>query len=65
MFVGREAELNDLNPNSALSGKAKELIGLAVAAQVPCQYCIYAHTESHAIQSPVGLAESPAGVWRL
>ncbi len=33
-----------LNPKSALSGKEKELIGLAVAAQVPCSYCIYFHT---------------------
>jgi AhpD family alkylhydroperoxidase len=34
-----------LNPNTALSGEVKELIGLAVAAQVPCTYCVYAHTE--------------------
>ena len=33
-----------LNPGTQLSGKAKELIGLAVAAQIPCQYCIYFHT---------------------
>jgi AhpD family alkylhydroperoxidase len=33
-----------LNPNTALSGKTKELIGLGVAAQIPCRYCIYAHT---------------------
>ena len=33
-----------LNPNTRLSGKMKELIGLAVAAQIPCQYCIYFHT---------------------
>jgi AhpD family alkylhydroperoxidase len=33
-----------LNPNTKLSGKMKELIGLAVAAQIPCQYCIYFHT---------------------
>jgi AhpD family alkylhydroperoxidase len=33
-----------LNPNTALSGKMKELIGLAVAAQVPCAYCVYFHT---------------------
>lgn len=33
-----------LNPGTALSGETKELIGLAVAAQVPCQYCVYAHT---------------------
>ena len=34
-----------LNPSTALPGKAKELIGLAVAAQIPCHYCIIAHTE--------------------
>lgn len=33
-----------LNPKTALTGKTKELIGLAVAAQVPCHYCIYFHT---------------------
>jgi AhpD family alkylhydroperoxidase len=35
-----------LNPNTALSGKEKELIGLAVAAQIPCSYCIYFHSEA-------------------
>jgi AhpD family alkylhydroperoxidase len=34
-----------MNPNSALSGKSKELIGLGVAGQVPCRYCSYAHSE--------------------
>jgi AhpD family alkylhydroperoxidase len=33
-----------LNPNTKLNGKTKELLGLAVAAQIPCQYCIYFHT---------------------
>ena len=33
-----------LNPKTALSGKMKELIGLAVASQIPCTYCIYFHT---------------------
>ena len=33
-----------LNPDTKLSGKVKELIGLAVAAQIPCTYCIYFHT---------------------
>jgi AhpD family alkylhydroperoxidase len=33
------------NPNGALDGKTKELIGLAVAAQIPCAYCVYAHTQ--------------------
>lgn len=35
-----------LNPDTALSGLEKELIGLAVAAQIPCTYCIYFHTEA-------------------
>lgn len=35
-----------LNPSTALPSKVKELIGLAVASQVPCTYCIYAHTEA-------------------
>ena len=34
-----------VNPATALSGKHKELVGLAVAAQVPCKFCIVAHTE--------------------
>jgi AhpD family alkylhydroperoxidase len=33
-----------LNPATKLDGKTKELLGLAVAAQIPCQYCIYFHT---------------------
>jgi AhpD family alkylhydroperoxidase len=34
-----------MNPNTVLRGKTKELIGLAVASQVPCRFCIIAHTE--------------------
>ncbi len=30
---------------SSLDLKTFELIGLAVAAQIPCQYCVYAHTK--------------------
>lgn len=33
-----------LNPNSKLDAKTKQLIALAVAAQVPCSYCTYGHT---------------------
>lgn len=36
----------ELNPETALSGKVKQLIAVAVAAQVPCSYCIYADTRS-------------------
>jgi len=35
----RDLELSD---KTALSPKVKELISLAVAAQIPCQYCIWA-----------------------
>lgn len=31
--------------NTALNPKLKQLIGLAVSAQVPCTYCVYFHTE--------------------
>jgi AhpD family alkylhydroperoxidase len=31
---------------TALDGKTKELIGLAVAASIPCDYCILFHTEA-------------------
>ena len=33
-----------LNSKTSLNVKTKELIGLAVAAQIPCQYCVYFHT---------------------
>ena len=33
-----------LNPKTKLNGKTKELLGLAVSAQIPCQYCVYFHT---------------------
>jgi AhpD family alkylhydroperoxidase len=45
-IAGAWAEMKtfQLNPGTQLDGKTKELIGLAVAAQIPCQYCIYFHT---------------------
>ncbi|HMI93532.1 MAG TPA: carboxymuconolactone decarboxylase family protein, partial [Polyangiales bacterium] len=43
--VWEEMKGLQLNPKTALPGRTKELIGLGVAAQVPCQYCILAHTE--------------------
>lgn len=39
-----------LNPNSAIPGKYKELIGLAVSAQIPCKYCVYFHSKFAALQ---------------
>ena len=34
-----------MNPTGALDGKTKQLIALGVAAQIPCAYCVYAHTK--------------------
>jgi AhpD family alkylhydroperoxidase len=36
----------ELSSSTVLPGRVKELIGLAVAAQIPCAYCIYFHTEA-------------------
>lgn len=33
------------NPNAAIPVKYRELMRLAVASQIPCNYCIYFHTE--------------------
>jgi AhpD family alkylhydroperoxidase len=35
-----------LAPNTALPPRYKELIGLAVAAQIPCRYCVYFHAQA-------------------
>jgi AhpD family alkylhydroperoxidase len=43
--VWEEMKTLQMNPNTALPGRTKELIGLAVAAQIPCHYCIVGHTE--------------------
>jgi AhpD family alkylhydroperoxidase len=40
----------DLNPKTALPGKTKSLISLAVAAQVPCRYCVVADSEFAKLQ---------------
>ena len=45
---GAWAEFRDfqMGQATALNGKVKELIGLAVSAQVPCTYCVYFHTRA-------------------
>jgi AhpD family alkylhydroperoxidase len=57
-----------LNPNSALDGKTKELLGLAVSAQIPCSYCIYFHTaaaRAHgATDAEIGEAVAMAAIVR-
>ena len=46
-LAGAWTEMRDveMNPSSAIPGKYKSLIGLAVAAQIPCKFCIIADTE--------------------
>lgn len=41
-----DMKMLQLSPDTALSGKEKELIGLAVSAQIPCKYCTLFHTEA-------------------
>lgn len=41
-YVGAYAKLKT-GEGVALDPKTQELIGLAVAAQIPCEYCVYAH----------------------
>jgi len=36
----------ELNEPGSIDKKNRELIGLAVASQIPCSYCIYYHTAS-------------------
>lgn len=45
-----EMKAVQMNPNTQIPGKYKELIGLAVAAQVPCKYCVYFHKKFAALQ---------------
>ena len=40
-----DEQLAVMNPTGALDGKTKHLIGLAVAAKIPCEYCVYGHTK--------------------
>lgn len=53
-----------MSTDTKLDNKTKELIGVAVAAQVPCEYCVLFHTEAarmngaseQEIQEAVGMA---------
>jgi AhpD family alkylhydroperoxidase len=33
-------------PDRHLDAKSKELVALGVAAQIPCEYCVYYHTKA-------------------
>lgn len=63
-----EMKTLQMSPSTALPGKLKELIGLAVSAQVPCKYCTYAHSEfaklSGASEAELGEAVTMAALAR-
>ena len=46
-IAGAWAEVRDIqfSDKTALNAKTKALIGLAVAAQIPCMYCVYEDTQ--------------------
>src|SRR5581483_4223933 len=66
--VWDEMKTLQMNPGTALPGRTKELIGLAVAAQVPCRYCIIGHTEfarlNGASDTEIGEAVGMAAITR-
>src|SRR5262249_15022648 len=70
MLPGLWDELKTLqmNPRTELTGKTNELIGLGVAAQTRCRYCIVAHTElaklNGASEAEIGEAVAMAALVR-
>jgi AhpD family alkylhydroperoxidase len=58
----------EINPKTALPGKTKSLISLAVAAQIPCRYCVIADTQfaklEGATDQEIAEAVTMAGVAR-
>jgi len=59
----------ELSTDTALDAKTKALISLAVAAQIPCQYCIWADTQTlkqlGATDEEIGEAVSMAALTRF
>lgn len=43
--VWKEMKGLEMNPKTDIPAKYRELLSLAVASQVPCQYCVYYHTQ--------------------
>src|SRR3569623_1651979 len=58
----------EVNPNTALDAKTKALISLAVASQIPCQYCIWSDTmgakQAGATEQEIAEAVAMAGLRR-
>ena len=58
-----------LGPKTAIPPKYQSLIGLAVAAQIPCEYCVYATTtnakKAGATEAEIRQAVAIAGMIRM
>lgn len=63
-----EEKMLEFSDSTALSPKVKALISLAVAAQIPCEYCIWSDTMSAkragASDEEIGEAVAMAGLTR-
>lgn len=46
VMAANEERMAVMDPNGALDAKTKHLIALGVAAQIPCDYCVYYHTRA-------------------
>lgn len=66
--VWEEMKTLQMNPGTALNGRTKELVGLGVSAQIPCRYCIVAHTDfaklNGASEAEIGEAIAMAAITR-
>jgi AhpD family alkylhydroperoxidase len=64
----QEMKTLQVSGDTALPCKVKELIGLAVASQIPCKTCVYGHTKiarvSGATDAEIGDAVAMAGLTR-
>jgi AhpD family alkylhydroperoxidase len=58
-----------VGPNTAIPPKYQALIGLAVAAQIPCEYCVYVNTisakKAGATEDEIRQAVAIAGITRM
>jgi AhpD family alkylhydroperoxidase len=64
----QEVKTLEASGDTALPCKVKEMIGVAVAAQIPCKACVYGHTKiarvSGATDAEIGDAVAIAGLTR-
>lgn len=66
--IWQETKTLEMSGDTALDTKTKALISLAVAAQIPCQYCVWMDTrtakQAGATDEEIGEAIAEAGLTR-